>query len=90
MSPILLGLVLAAPVSVWTSRTRYGRALASRKILATPEELNPPDVILLADRANAAVDPALDAALAARRGVSPPSSIPMSTASTSRCSTHPR
>ena len=43
MSPILLGLVLAAPVSVWTSRARYGRALAKRKILATPEELKPPD-----------------------------------------------
>jgi len=69
MSPILLGLLLSAPVSVWTSRSRYGRALAKRKILAIPEELNPPDIILLADAAHAAVDPALDASLHARRGV---------------------
>jgi membrane glycosyltransferase len=69
MTPILLGLVLSAPVSVWTSRSRYGRALAKRGILCTPEELNPPSVILLADHAKAAVDPALDASLTARRGV---------------------
>ena len=69
MSPILLGLVLAAPVSVWTSRARYGKALARRKILATPEELNPPPVIRLADAAKAAVDPALDAAVEGRRGI---------------------
>jgi membrane glycosyltransferase len=69
MSPILLGLVLAAPVSVWTSRSRYGRALARHHILATPEELNPPIVILLADRAKAAVDPALDASSESRLGI---------------------
>ena len=69
MIPILLGLVLSAPVSVWTSRSRYGRALLKRKILATPEELNPPAVIRLADSATAAVDPALDASLDARRGM---------------------
>ena len=69
MSPILLGLLLAAPVSVLTSRTRYGRALARHGILSTPEELNPPTVILLADRAHAAVDPALDASVPGRRGI---------------------
>ena len=69
MIPILLGLLLSAPVSVWTSRARYGRALARRKILATPEELNPPGVILLADEACGAVDPALDASIPARRGM---------------------
>ncbi len=69
MSPILLGLVLSAPVSVWTSRGRYGKALARRGLLATPEELNPPEIILLADGADAAADPALDAVTEARRGV---------------------
>lgn len=69
MAPILAGLVLSAPVSVWTSRSRYGLALARRKILSTPEELNSPSVIKLADAATAAVDPALDASLTARRGV---------------------
>jgi membrane glycosyltransferase len=69
MSPILLGLILCIPVSVWTSRARYGRALARHKILSTPEELNPPDVLKLADMAHAAVDPALDATQPARHGV---------------------
>jgi membrane glycosyltransferase len=69
ISPILLGLLLAAPVSVWTSRSRYGKALANHKILATPEELDPPAVIRLADTACAAVDPALDAAVLGRRGI---------------------
>ncbi len=69
MSPILLGLVLSAPVSVLTSRSRYGRALARHGILSTPEELQVPEVIRLADAANAAVDPALDAATEGRRGL---------------------
>ena len=69
MSPILLGLVLSAPVSVWTSRTRYGKALARHKILSTPEELKPPAILQLADEARAAVDPALDAGSPDRRGI---------------------
>lgn len=69
MSPILLGLVLAAPVSVWTSRSRYGRTLLKHKILATPEELDPPQVIRCADGAHSAVDPALNASHPDRRGV---------------------
>lgn len=69
MSPILAGLVLAAVVSVWTSRTRYGRVLQRHKILATPEELFPPEVIRLADGAVAAIDVALTAQASAREGV---------------------
>jgi membrane glycosyltransferase len=69
MSPILLGLLLSAPVSVITSRSRTGRALLKHRILATPEELAPPEFIRLADQAIAAVDPALDAASPARHGV---------------------
>jgi membrane glycosyltransferase len=69
MSPILLGLILCVPVSVWTSRARYGKALAARGILSTPEELAPPDVLRLADVANASIDPALDASAPGRHGV---------------------
>jgi membrane glycosyltransferase len=69
MIPILAGLILAAPISVWTSRSRYGLALAKRNILSTPEELQPPSVLRLADDATAAVDPALDATLDSRRGI---------------------
>ncbi len=69
MSPILAGLLLAVPVSVWTSRSRYGQALQRHKILATPEELAPPEVMRLADAAHAAVDPSLSARSQHRAGV---------------------
>jgi len=69
MSPILLGLILCIPVSVWTSRARYGKALARHRILSTPEELDPPAVLKLADLAKASLDPALDAAAPGRHGV---------------------
>jgi membrane glycosyltransferase len=69
MSPILAGLVLSAPVSVWTSRSSLGRALARRGILSTPEERNPPEILKLAASARASSDPVLDAASQARRGM---------------------
>ncbi|WP_193214119.1 glucans biosynthesis glucosyltransferase MdoH [Luteolibacter marinus] len=69
MSPILLGLILCIPVSVWTSRVRYGRALARQRVLAIPEELDPPPILRLADVATASVDRALDATAAGRYGV---------------------
>ncbi|MCU0780543.1 MAG: glucans biosynthesis glucosyltransferase MdoH [Akkermansiaceae bacterium] len=69
MSPILLGLMLSVPVSVWTSRTRYGRALARWGLLAIPEEVDRPEIMRLADDAAAALDPALDASHNQRRGV---------------------
>jgi membrane glycosyltransferase len=69
MSPILAGLILSSVVSVLTSRSRYGLALADAKILSTPEELNPPQILRLADEAASSIDPALDAATEARRGV---------------------
>lgn len=69
ISPILLGLLLSAPVSVWTSRMRYGIRLAKHGILSIPEETNPPAVMVLAQNAQAAVDPALDASIGDRYGV---------------------
>jgi membrane glycosyltransferase len=69
MSPILLGLLLSAPVSVLTSRSRSGKALLRQRILATPEELEPPEFMRLADQAHSAVDAALDASSPARHGV---------------------
>ncbi len=69
MAPITLGLVLSIPVSVLTSRARYGKALGRYSILSTPEELNTPTVMKLADMAQASVDPALDATVAGRHGV---------------------
>src|SRR5690606_11176815 len=69
MSPILLGLMLCVPVSVWTSRASIGRFLSKHGLLSIPEELCAPQVIRLADEANAATDPALDAATESRRGI---------------------
>jgi membrane glycosyltransferase len=68
ISPILAGLVFAAPVSVWTSRTRYGIALRDAGLLLVPEETSPPDVMKLADSATGSLDPALDASTLSRRG----------------------
>jgi membrane glycosyltransferase len=69
ISPILLGLVLSAPVSVWTSRVRYGLKLAKHGILSIPEERDPPSVMVLAEEAKGAIDPALDAAGDDRHGI---------------------
>ena len=69
MAPILIGLVLCVPVSVWTSRAKYGRALARFNILATPEEISPPEVLSLADEAEKNVHVSLDAGALGRSGV---------------------
>jgi membrane glycosyltransferase len=69
MAPILLGLLLSIPVSVLTSRARYGSALRRKNLLATPEEIHPPPVLLRADEACSSVDPALDAGVSGRHGI---------------------
>jgi membrane glycosyltransferase len=69
MSPILCGMLLAIPLSVWTSRSRYGKALLNRKILSTPEENSLPEIMRLADHADAAVDPSLTADAPHRTGI---------------------
>ena len=69
MAPILLGLALCIPVSVWTSRARYGRALARHRILATPEEISPPAVLVLADSAAVSGRTTLNATTPGREGV---------------------
>ncbi|MEY3394345.1 MAG: glucans biosynthesis glucosyltransferase MdoH [Verrucomicrobiota bacterium] len=69
MSPILLGLILCIPVSVWTSRAKYGCLLAKLKILATPEELDPPGIMRLADEAGLHVASVLNAQELDRSGV---------------------
>jgi len=69
MSPILLGLLLGIPVSVLTSRSRYGKALAKHKVLATPEELRLPHILRLADNATSSIDPALEASVDGRYGI---------------------
>lgn len=69
MAPILFGMVFSAPISVWTSRSRHGLALARHGLLSIPEEIDPPEAMRLADQADAAIDAALDATSEGRRGV---------------------
>lgn len=69
MAPILLGLILCIPVSVWTSRSRYGRALAKLHILATPEEIHLPAIVKLADDAEHHEQNVLNASINGREGV---------------------
>ena len=56
LSPILLGLLGAMPLSVWGSHVAIGRALRRRGLLLTPEEMRTPSVIDAATRAGAAVE----------------------------------
>ena len=42
LSPVLAGLVLSVPISVWTSRAESGAAARKEGIFLTPEEKKPP------------------------------------------------
>jgi membrane glycosyltransferase len=50
LSPVLAGLLLAVPLSAWTSRAGPGRWLAQRGVFLIPEELVQPAVLAEADR----------------------------------------
>jgi membrane glycosyltransferase len=50
MSPIILGLLLSAPISYWSSRPA-GAAVAS--VLATPEAIEPPAILAAVERGQA-------------------------------------
>ena len=56
LSPVLAGLLLAIPLSAWTSRSGPGRWLAQRGIFVIPEELQPPPVLAEAERYAAAFE----------------------------------
>ena len=55
LSPVLAGLLLAIPLSAWTSRSGPGRWLAARGIFVIPEELTQPEVLAEAERHAAAL-----------------------------------
>jgi membrane glycosyltransferase len=44
-SPVILGLILAIPLSILTSMTSWGEWTKARGLFLTPEELAPPDVL---------------------------------------------
>ncbi|NUZ06262.1 glucans biosynthesis glucosyltransferase MdoH [Piscinibacter koreensis] len=56
LTPVIVGLIAAIPVSVWTSRTRPGEWLRRHRLLLTPEEADPPPVLQAAARYHAELD----------------------------------
>jgi len=54
LSPVLAGLLLAIPISAWTSRAAPGRWLKARGLFLIPEERMQPAVLAEADRYAAA------------------------------------
>ena len=44
--PVTLGMMIAIPLAVWSSRTSLGNGLRAYGLLVTPEESDPPAVIL--------------------------------------------
>ncbi|MGL4713782.1 MAG: glucans biosynthesis glucosyltransferase MdoH, partial [Shewanella sp.] len=54
MSPALIGLWIAVPISAWTGSIKIGEVFKRAGILATPEERNPAQICLQAQEARAA------------------------------------
>jgi len=50
MTPVIVGLILAIPLAHWSADPAAGRRMRRRKLLLTPEESNPPEIL---ERANA-------------------------------------
>ena len=49
-SPVLAGFLLTIPVSVWSSRVSLGQWAKKHRLFLTPEEVNPPSILLTLDR----------------------------------------
>jgi membrane glycosyltransferase len=49
-SPVLLGFLMAIPISVWSSRASLGEKARKLGLLVTPEEADPPAVLLSFER----------------------------------------
>ena len=53
MSPVVAGLVLAIPIAAFTARASIGRAFRAAGLLLTPEEREPPAILLRANELTA-------------------------------------
>jgi membrane glycosyltransferase len=51
LTPVLAGLLLCIPLTVWTSRVNAGRLLRRMGLLLTPEETTPPPELVVLSRA---------------------------------------
>jgi membrane glycosyltransferase len=49
-SPVLAGFLLTIPVSVWSSRVSLGQWARKHRLFLTPEEVDPPPILLTLDR----------------------------------------
>ncbi len=49
-SPVLTGFLLAVPISVWSSRVSWGEWARKRHLFLTPEETDPPPILLSLER----------------------------------------
>jgi len=45
MTPVIVGLILAIPLAQWTANPAAGRSMRRHKLLLTPEESAPPDIM---------------------------------------------
>lgn len=59
MTPVILGLLLAIPLAVWTADARFGRVLRRCGLLLVPEERRPPPVLVRANELARILDRAL-------------------------------
>jgi membrane glycosyltransferase len=50
MTPVIVGLILAVPLAQWTANAETGRRLRRIKLLLTPEESRPPEILQRANQ----------------------------------------
>ena len=62
MMPVLIGMLIAVPFTVLTSRASLGRALRARGWLLTPEETGPPPELAALEAVHAPQEPAMPVA----------------------------
>src|SRR5262245_15032742 len=53
MAPVLIGLLVSAPLTMWTSRATLGQKARERGYFLIPEETNPPAELVAVEAANA-------------------------------------
>jgi membrane glycosyltransferase len=53
MAPVLVGLLVSAPLTMWTSRTTLGQKARERGYFLIPEETNPPQELIAVEAVNA-------------------------------------
>ncbi|MBV9317897.1 MAG: glucans biosynthesis glucosyltransferase MdoH [Gammaproteobacteria bacterium] len=76
LTPVLAGLFMGIPLTVWTSRTGAGRSFRRMGLLLTPEETAPPPELLSVSEAGAEIAGLLAPADAAASAGAAPTPVP--------------